>query len=177
MNFQRSQAGFSFVELLVAMFIVVVLYGLMFAPSEATKQKRELAQCAENLRKLHLTLGLYANEHDGAFPADRGARRTEDVFRLLSPQYTTDTTFLSCPAKGGGYSYAMGLRKDSGLQILAADRLATASLTSGARLFSKEGNHGDSGGNAIFTDGHVETLSATDPRDLSLPPSVTLLNP
>ena len=159
------------------MFIVVVLYGLMFGPSEATKRKRELAQCAENLRKLHLTLGLYANEHDGAFPADRGARRTEDVFRLLSPQYTTDSSFLSCPAKGGGYSYAMGLRKDSGPQVLAADRLATLSLTSGVRLFSKEGNHGESGGNVLFTDGHVETLGATDPRDLSLPPSATLLNP
>jgi prepilin-type processing-associated H-X9-DG protein len=176
-NLQRSQAGFSFVELLFVMLIGVVLYGLMLAPSEETKRKREMAQCAENLRKLHLTLGLYANEHDGAFPAERGARRTADVFRLLTPQYTTDQTFLSCPAKGGGYSYAMGLRKDSGLHVLAADRLATSSLTNGARLFSKEGSHGDSVGNVLFTDGHVESLGATAPRDLSLPPSVTLLNP
>ena len=177
MNLQRSQAGFSFVELLFVMLIGVVLYGVMLAPSEATKRKREMAQCAENLRKLHLTLELYANEHDGAYPADRTARRTEDVFRLLTPQYTTDTSFLSCPAKGGGYTYAMGLRKDSGLQILAADRLATSTLTNGTPLFSKEGNHGDGGGNALFTDGHVESLGATAPRELSLPPSVILINP
>jgi prepilin-type processing-associated H-X9-DG protein len=176
-KFPRSQAGFSFVELIVVMFIAVVLYGLMLAPSEATKRKREMTQCAENLRKLYLTLGLYANEHDGAFPADRGARRTEDVFRVLTPQYTTDSTFLSCSAKGDGYSYAMGLRKDSGLHVLAADRLATSSLTKGTPLFSKQGNHGDAGGNALFTDGHVESLGATDPRDLSLPQGVTLLNP
>ena len=40
MNFPRSQAGFSFVELIVVMFIVVVLYGLFYGPSEATKRKR-----------------------------------------------------------------------------------------------------------------------------------------
>jgi len=176
-NFPRSQAGFSFVELIVVMFIVVVLYGLFYGPSEATKRKREMAECAENLRKLHLTLSLYANEHDGAFPADRAARRTDDVFRVLTPQYTSDTSFLTCPAKGGGYSYAMGLRKDSGAHILAADRLAASSLSGGTPLFSKHGNHGDTGGNALFVDGHVESLGATDPRDLSFPRGVTLLHP
>jgi prepilin-type processing-associated H-X9-DG protein len=136
-----------------------------------------MAQCAENLRKLHLTANLYASEHDGAYPAARGARRTKDVLNRLAPQYTTDATFLACPVKSGGYSYVMGLRKDAEITLLAADRLVGARFLKGAPLFSAEGNHGATGGNLLFTDGHVEASVAAAPRDLLLPPGAVMLHP
>jgi prepilin-type processing-associated H-X9-DG protein/prepilin-type N-terminal cleavage/methylation domain-containing protein len=175
-NLPRSQAGFSFIELIVVMCIGVVLYAMVAGPSEATKRKREMAQCTEHLRKLHLTLGLYAAEHDGKFPAVPGARRTEDVLRVLAPKYTTDATFLACPVEGGGYSYVMGLKKADTNALIAADRLRTPHPASGGTIFDEKGNHG-AGGNLLFTDGHVETVGATAPRNLTLPPGAILLNP
>jgi prepilin-type processing-associated H-X9-DG protein len=172
---QRPQAGFSYIELLVAMVIGVTLYAVVLGPSEATKRKRDMAECAEHLRKLHLTLSLYANEHNGAFPAVKNARRTEEVFRLLSPQYTTDQSFFGCP-KGGGYSYVMGLTRDAGIEVLAADKLTSHLLKPGAPLFSKHGNHGEYG-NILFTDGHVEAGGATVERDMSHRSRVEVVHP
>jgi prepilin-type processing-associated H-X9-DG protein len=159
------------------MVIVVTLYAVVFGPSEATKRKREMAQCAENLRKLHLTMGLYAAEHEGAYPMVSNARRTEDAFRVLAPQYTTDATFMACPAKGGGYSYVMGLKKDGETALLAADRLTGTRLPKGSTMFSKEGNHAEYGGNLLFTDGHVETAANVAPRDIQIPAGAVLLQP
>jgi prepilin-type processing-associated H-X9-DG protein len=159
------------------MAIVVTLYAVAFGPSEATKRKRVMLECAENLRKLHLTLGLYANEHGGAFPAVSNARRTEDVLRVLAPQYTTDATFFACPVKGGGYSYVMGLRKEQTNELLAADRLSGTTLAAKAPLFGADGNHGDAAGNLLFVDGHVETIGNGAPRDLSLPQGAVLVQP
>jgi prepilin-type N-terminal cleavage/methylation domain-containing protein/prepilin-type processing-associated H-X9-DG protein len=176
-HFRRRRAGFTYIELLVAMVIVVTLYAVVWGPSEATKRRREMAACAENLRKLHLTLGLYASEHDGAYPAVKGARRTEHALGLLAPQYTTDATFLACPVKSGGYNYVMGLKKDGEVSLLAADRLAGTSIRKGAPLFAKEGNHGESGGNLLFSDGHVEPAGNVAPRDLTIPAGAVMLQP
>ena len=159
------------------MVIVVTLYAVVLGPSEATKRRREMAECSENLRKLHLTMGLYAAEHDGAYPAVSGARRTEDVLRILAPQYTTNLTFMACPVKGGGYSYVMGLKKDGETSLLAADRLTGPRVPQGATLFSKEGNHAQYGGNLLFSDGHVETAANVAPRNIRVPAGAVLIQP
>ena len=159
------------------MVIVLALYAVVLGPSEATKRRKEMARCAENLRKLHLTVGLYASEHEGAYPARKGARRTKHVLEQLAPQYTTDATYFSCPVKGGGYSYVMGLRKDAEVSLLAADRLAGPRLFKGGPLFAKDGNHQDLGGNLLFTDGHVEPAGTLVPRDLPIPAGAVILQP
>lgn len=177
MHLRRLQAGFSYIELLVTMVIIATLYAVVLGPSGAAKRRKEMAQCAENLRKLHLTANLYATEHKGAFPASRGARRTEDALRVLAPQYTTDATFLACPVKGGGYSYVMGVVNDNGQWLLAADRLASPNLSAGAPLFTEKGNHGEGGGNLLFSDGHVEAAGSAVPRNLPIRPGAVLLQP
>jgi prepilin-type processing-associated H-X9-DG protein len=160
------------------MLIGIILYATLLGPSEATKRRRELAKCAENLRKLHLTMGLYANEHEGAFPAAADARRTADALRLLVPKYTTDTNFFNCPGDGAGYVYAMGLKQEGGRALLAADQLAASSQPIGGReIFPKPGNHGGRGGNLLFTDGHVETVGPDATRSIELPRGAKLLNP
>ena len=176
-HLRRRKAGFSYIELLVSMFIVVTLYAVVLGPSEATKRRREKAECAENLRKLHLTLGLYASEHEGNYPVVPGARRTDDVLQKLAPQYTTDATFFACPMKGGGYSYVMGLKKDGEVALLAGDRLVAERISKGTPIFAKDSNHGEHGGNLLFTDGHVETTGKDAPRDVAIAPGAILVQP
>lgn len=178
-------SGFSFVEILFAMLIVVTLYAVAVGPTKEYVQKQKLQRCAENLRKLHLTLTLYANEHEGAYPEAAGARSANDVFALLVPRYSTDTSLFSCPGSGqAGYAYVAGLRKDAdGQAMLASDaQVNTDAKPQGARVFSDQdsgpgGNHGKAGGNVLFVDGHVETLGTKATHDLLPPPGAKLLNP
>jgi Prokaryotic N-terminal methylation motif len=69
----KQTSGFSLVELLiamlVAMFIAAALCAVFTGPSRSHAQRQEIASCEESLRKLHVDLLLYANEHGGAFPA------------------------------------------------------------------------------------------------------------
>lgn len=127
----RHTAGFSLVELLVTMFIGVVLYAAVVGPGRAQVRQQKLAQCAENLRKLHMVLSLYANEHDGAFPVAAGARSSDEVLASLVPRYTSDRTFFSCPATGrsdgrADFAVVTGLRKDSPVSLLASDAQLSA---------------------------------------------------
>ncbi len=183
-----QHSGFTLVELLIGMFIAVALYALAVGPSRAYVQRQKLAHCAENLRKLHMVLSLYANEHDGAFPAADGARSSDEALAALVPRYSSDRSFFSCPATGhsGGqldFACVAGLRKDAGSALLASDAQVNAvPKTRGARMFAESesapgGNHSKGGGNLVFTDGHVETIGTQAPRDFPFPPGAKLLNP
>jgi len=184
----HHHSGFSLVELLVAMFIAVALYATVVGPTRAHLRQQKLAQCAENLRRLHMVFSLYANEHDGAFPAADGARSSDDVLATLVPKYASDRSLFTCPATGHSgervdFACVTGLRKDGAASLLASDaQVNSAPKPRGAKVFADtEGaqgsNHGGAGGNLLFTDGHVETIGTEAPRDISLPRGAKLLNP
>ena len=190
MAIHRRKSGFSLVELLFAMLIAVSLYAVAVGPTKAYVEKQKLQRCAENLRKLHLTLSLYANEHDGEYPNVAGARSADEVLSLLVPKYTTDTSLFVCPAAGTAasghfdYAYAMGLRKDAADDVpLLSDAQANSDPKSrGTKIFADTesgpgSNHGKAGGNLIFADGHVETIGSVAPRDFAMQPGSKLLNP
>lgn len=185
------KSGFSLIELLFAMLIAVSLYAVAVGPTKAYVEKQKFQHCAENLRRLHLTLSLYANEHDGAYPENAPARSADEALALLVPKYSADTALFICPATGKpgsssrmDYAYVMGLRKDSGGEplLLSDAQVNDDPKAVGARIFSDTesgpgSNHGKAGGNLIFADGHVETIGSVAPRDLSLPVGAKLMNP
>jgi prepilin-type processing-associated H-X9-DG protein len=178
-------SGFSFIEILFGMLVVVTLYAVAVGPTKEYVQRQKLQRCAENLRKLHLTLALYANEHEGAYPDATGARHANEIFALLVPRYSTDASLFSCPGSGhAGYAYVAGLRKDAdGGTMLASDgQVSTDAKTQGARVFSDGDsgpgrNHGKAGGNVLFVDGHLEIIGLVATHDLLLPAGAKLLNP
>ncbi len=193
----RKAHGFSLVELLVVMAIVLVLYASMYGPGSASGQAKRRAQCAQQLQQMHLMLTLFAGEHDGAFPTARGST-SEGALSQLVPLYTTDTSVFICPGSGHAalpgaqafadrrisYAYCAGLKRDADpAAMLVADALANTRATlNGDTLFSTSGsapgnNHRASGGNILFVDGHVELLGPIAPRALPIPPGATLLNP
>ena len=193
----RSQ-GFSFIELLVTMAIVGVLYMTLLGPSSAGVQAKKRALCLQNLAQMHTVLTLYAAEHDGAFPVVPGAVSSEVPLSELVPRYTTDTTIFTCPGSGGtelpgalpfahrhiSYAYVMGLPRDApaDAMIVSDAQVDTRAKTTGEALFSTSGsapgaNHGPTGGHLLFVDGHVEWTGARAPRAMLPPPGTTLLNP
>lgn len=191
--------GFSLLELLIVMALAACGYAMMFGPHTAWSQERAKARCGQQLQQMHVALGLYAAEHEGAFPAPADAVTSEPALSELVPLYTTDTSIFICPGSGlaalpgaepfasrrCSYSYVAGLKGDaSGSQPIVSDAHARGGAKiAGGVLFSTSGqapgnNHRAFGGNILFVDGHVEQQGAVMAlHDFALPPGTRLLNP
>ncbi|MES2568627.1 MAG: prepilin-type N-terminal cleavage/methylation domain-containing protein [Verrucomicrobiota bacterium] len=195
---RQNNRGFSYIELLVSATLCLIFYLLVLGPSSNIGQRKSKAACARNLQQSSLALTLYAQEHDGAYPAVPGATSSEEPLSLLVPLYTTDTSLFICPGSRDSslpsaqpfahakisYAYYMGLKKEAGAEVplLSDAQVHTGAKAAGTPLFSASGsapghNHRKYGGNILFADGHVETTSGMTPRELPLLPGVTLLNP
>jgi len=194
----HTTRGFSLLELLLSMSIILVLYVTMLGPGSKMGQSRRKAACAVNLAQMHMSLSLYAAEHDGAYPIVAGATNSETALSRLVPHYTTDTSIFVCPGSSDGtlpgaqpfaerrisYAYYMGLKRDASpdAPLVSDEQCDAQPKRKGDALFSGTGkapghNHRGYGGNVLFVDGHVETGDALALRDLAIPTGVVLLNP
>ena len=193
----KLSRGFSLVELLVTLALMIVLATMLFGFSSAKRQRTAKQLCGDNLQKIFLALQIYANDSRGYFPRVTNAVTSEDALDLLVPKYSTDTSIFICP--GGrdsaipdseslrkhkiSYAYFMGRRADQPTNMLAADRLVdVAPKRNGELVFSANGkspgnNHHKYGGNFLLADGSVTPSWA----QLALPAldtnGIVLLNP
>lgn len=192
-----EQCGFSLIEMLVTLAVLLILVSLMYGKSSATFQRRQKAACRDRLLTLHVALQLYANDHAGAFPQVSGATRPEQPLALLLPQFLSTTEPFVCPGtkraaipegtalaqSSISYAYYMGQKSSSANQPLLSDaQVDGSSKPRGARLFSPDGkgpgsNHDRFGGNVLFVDGHAEESPSKSSLVLTQSDGVILLNP
>jgi len=193
----RELDGFSLIELLVTVLIILILTTMYWGSSSPSRQRQQQAACQKNLQTMFIALEIYANDHGSKFPQLAGARSSEQPLDLLVPKYTADTSVFICPASKDSalpsgesiakrkisYAYFMGRQKGDAQELLMSDRqIDTQPKTAGQLLFSSTGkppanNHGKSGGNFLFCDGHTEATPARAPFSIVLTQGVVLLNP
>jgi prepilin-type N-terminal cleavage/methylation domain-containing protein/prepilin-type processing-associated H-X9-DG protein len=194
-----SPAGFSLVELLIVIVLLVVLTSLYWGSDLGSSGKgaRRIKECQQNLEKVYLALEIFANDNKGKMPAVAGAQTSEDVLVQLVPRYAVDTSILICPGSSDpslpageslgkhkiSYAYYMGRHLSDTNEVLMSDRqIDVRSKKAGEAVFSANGkppanNHGKAGGNFLFGDGHLESVSSNAPFSLVFDQSVKLLNP
>ncbi len=202
MSAERRQsyprAGFSLIEMLVVIVILVILFTLYWGSTTGSNRQQKLqANCRDNLQKLYLALQIYANDHSSKFPETAGARTSEQPLDLLVPRYTVDTSLFICPGSGDAplpsgesllkskisYAYYMGRSGSDAGSVLMSDRqVDDRPKIAGQTLFSLSGeppgnNHGKFGGCLLFGDGHCDTSPAQARFPIPLPQGVVLLNP
>jgi prepilin-type N-terminal cleavage/methylation domain-containing protein len=204
MSFSRRYAtapGFSLIELLVTLALMVVMISMFQGFASAKHQRTQKELCHDNLQKIYLALQIYANDFRGALPQNTNALTSEDALGVLVPKYSADTSIFICP--GGrdsglpageplgrhkiSYAYFMGRRLDLApaetQPVLLSDRqLNTEPKRAGEMVFSANGkspgnNHHRYGGNFLFTDGSVQSSGAQLTFSLAATPGVVLLNP
>ena len=90
-------AGFSLIELLLVMVIIIVLVTLYFGSSAKSWQIKQIAACAKNLDNVYVALTTSANDNNGRFPVLTNAETSEAVLSELIPRYTTGTEYFTCP--------------------------------------------------------------------------------
>jgi prepilin-type N-terminal cleavage/methylation domain-containing protein/prepilin-type processing-associated H-X9-DG protein len=189
--------GFSLIELLCTLALMLILTVMMFGFGSASHQRSQKKLCADNLQKIYLALQIYANDFQGALPQNTSAVTAEDALDPLVPKYTADTSIFICP--GGrdaqipsgeplrkhkiSYAYFMGRRLDSPQNPLLSDRQVDVQpKRAGEIVFSPNGkppgnNHHKFGGNFLFGDGSVQFCPVQLTFSLAAAPGVVLLNP
>ncbi len=193
----HRQGGFSLIEMLITLALMITLSVMMFGFGSASRQRSQKKLCGDNLQKVYLALQIYANDFKGALPQNTNAATSEEVLGQLVPKYSADTSIFICP--GGrdsqipageplrshkiSYAYFMGRRLDTPPSPLMSDRQVDAEpKRAGEFVFSPNGkppgnNHHKYGGNFLLTDGSIQDSPAQLTFSLAAGPGVVLLNP
>jgi prepilin-type processing-associated H-X9-DG protein/prepilin-type N-terminal cleavage/methylation domain-containing protein len=192
-----AQSGFSLIELLVVLALMIVIITMMWGFGSESRQNAAQRACRQNLEKIYVSLQIYANDFSGRLPANTNAQSSEEVLDVLVPRYSAETSIFICP--GGkdsplpsgmsfanrkiSYAYYMGQRLGDAQQPLMSDRqINTLPKLAGDFAFSATGkppgnNHYKYGGNFLFCDGHVELTPPQIPFSLATARGIVLLNP
>lgn len=190
-------AGFSLVELLVTLAILLILATMMYGFGSRSNQMAQKKKCQANLLKMYVALQIYSNDSAGKCPLATNARTSEEALDVLVPRYSADTAIFLCPGSKDralpageslrqgriSYAYYMGRTVADGGSVLASDRqVNTAAKAEGQLVFSANGkfpgnNHHRYGGNFLFGDGSTKSSPAATPFPLPLGTNVVLLNP
>ena len=194
----RAARGFSLVELLCVLVILIILSTMLNSRLSGSRRRTAQELCRKNLQTIYLALTIYANDNRGGFPFLNAAAGSAGPLSLLLPRSTTETAMFICPGSSDkplpegesfaqrriSYAYYMGRNtNNSAAEIILSDwQVNTLPKTKGRPLFSPDGkmpgnNHDKDGGNLLLGNGGVITSGPAAARDLPVPPGVTLLNP
>ncbi len=90
--------GFTLIEMLVVISIIVVLMAILFPVFATVRRKAREAQCWSNLHQLAAALKEYRNDH-GRYPGPPAWNGTRYVggFSDLYPDYVDNSKLLICP--------------------------------------------------------------------------------
>lgn len=192
---QRS--GFSLVELLIVLALLIILTTMGTSRFSASARRRELTDCQKNLQKIYLALTIYRSDNN-AYPFAADAQTSEVPLSGLIPKCTTDTSVFICPGSGDAalpegegfaqrrisYAYYMGRAPaDDPSEIIMTDwQVNNLPKTRGQIVFSPNGkkpgnNHRAEGGNLLSCGGDISQSGPKASRDLVFPATVRLLNP
>lgn len=193
----RTSFGFSLVELLVVLALLIILTVMSTSRFSASARRKDLAACQRNLQKVYLALTIYRSDN-GAYPFLQDAAKSEEPLSLLVPKSTTLTEIFICPGSRDAplpesepfanrrisYAYYMGrATNDDPQEILITDwQVNTEPKQKDRRIFSLDGkkpanNHYAEGGNLLSSGGEISGSGPKAPRDLLFSAPVTLLNP
>jgi len=194
---ERLRRGFSLVELLVTLALLIFMVVLMHGFGSRSNQMRQKKACGHNLQTIFMALQIFANEHEGQFPLVPSAKSSEEALSLLVPRYTVASDRFICPGSKDSsipsaaplldrrisYAYFMGHRLGGTAEVLMSDRwIDSQPKNKGAPVFSPNGkapgnNHHQYGGNFLFSDGEVRSSGPKAAFDVSWNPNIVLINP
>jgi prepilin-type N-terminal cleavage/methylation domain-containing protein/prepilin-type processing-associated H-X9-DG protein len=104
-----ARRGFTLIELLVVIAIIVILAGILFPVFHRAREQARKAVCTSNLKQLAHAFRIYADDNDGAWPANTRkdpqswAPRTVEELQwewFLNPiqPYLKSQDVLHCPS-------------------------------------------------------------------------------
>jgi prepilin-type N-terminal cleavage/methylation domain-containing protein/prepilin-type processing-associated H-X9-DG protein len=111
----RARGGFTLVEMLVVIGIVVVLAAILVPVVNSARQRARVVQCTTNLQQIGVAIAAYVNDyqrlplvyyHQGVFGVDAAAERMwsrppspppDHDARMVLGDYVSDKSIFECP--------------------------------------------------------------------------------
>jgi len=95
----RLMGGFTLLELLVVMSVIMILAALMMPALANAKTRAKSTSCLSNLRQIGLGMLLYADDHGGWLPTTTHGTTTNFCWlHTLMPYIASVENILACPA-------------------------------------------------------------------------------
>ncbi|MDP8263605.1 MAG: prepilin-type N-terminal cleavage/methylation domain-containing protein [Candidatus Ancaeobacter aquaticus] len=168
MTHKKNKKGFTLVELLVVVGILVVLVGLLLPAIFSAKEKANQAKCASNMRQILIGINLFEQDHK-VFPT---VANNGQLISTLYPTYVESYDVFKCPSfrnqagekRGpinGNYTH-YDYNPSTHLVDTAADNpdIALSHTVLLIDTIYNDANPRHTGGSNLgFADGHVEWFS------------------
>jgi len=102
MNTQQrfGKTGFTLVELLVVLAVIVFLAATLFAVFSRVREKGRSTVCRGNLRQIALSIQQYVQDHDGWYPSNGGGIEQKQWVSKILP-YVRNSQVFVCPTRDG----------------------------------------------------------------------------
>ena len=167
----ERRSGLTLVEIAVFVCILVVVAAFLLPGLAKVRTGVPRASCMNNLKQIGLACMMYADDWGGMMPATADDEDIAGALELLYPNYCNTMRVFVCPkslkepATGGtltkdniSYGYVPGLSiEDDPDTAYVLDEDDDALNGQGPR-YTKRDNHGKSGANVLYLDGHVKWM-------------------
>src|SRR5882724_2491960 len=182
---RRGRPGFTLVELLVVIGIIVVLAAIILPAVNAARERAKRTACLSNLRQIGAGMMMYANTFRGRYPNGNprltaaSYSETNTALTYLARQFLgSSAAVFHCPSdrdpvpqrietadydlpNSAGVSYdfyTVFWQPEFGPLVGRLKGAAPLAwdLDGGSKKVEPDQNHGVGGGNVVFADGHGE---------------------
>jgi prepilin-type N-terminal cleavage/methylation domain-containing protein/prepilin-type processing-associated H-X9-DG protein len=116
---EKTQRGFTLVEILIVIGVILVLAGLAFPIYTQVKARAKQTTCASNLKQLWAACMLYAQDNDGYLPIYRNCLRDP-----REPAYTPAFAIFGISDPHGLYSSLQPFVKTNSIWFCPTDQYA-----------------------------------------------------
>jgi len=187
---RRRRAGFTLVELLVVIGIIVVLVAILLPAVSSARERAKRTACLSNLRQIGTGMMMYANTFRGKYPNGNPKQtassytETNKVLTYLANQFLgKSAAVFHCPSdrdpvperiETADYDLPNSARVSYDFYTVfwqpeygpLVGRLKGAAplawdLDGGSKKVEPDQIHGVGGGNVVFADGHGEFQTNT----------------
>ena len=135
-----SRAGFTLTELSFVLFIIIVFLIVLTPFINNIRSKAKMVGCRENLENISMGLRMYANDHQGKFPAN--------LIELVEGGYVDDERVFNCPGtRYHGDALEPEYHYTTGCTIMSPSDQAI--------VFDKSGNHRN-GKQVLYISGEIK---------------------